>query len=57
MTQSVKVDCVVNREAAFDNFVGFYQVVDENSGIDTNSDRKADVLTGQAGYCHCPHEF
>ncbi len=50
VTKSVKADCVVNREAAFDNFVGFYQVADENGGIDTNSDGKADVLTGQADY-------
>jgi hypothetical protein len=50
VTQQVKAEFVVNREAAFNNFVGFYQVVDENGGIDTNGDGKADVLTGQAGY-------
>ncbi|AFY32944.1 DUF4114 domain-containing protein [Calothrix sp. PCC 7507] len=50
VTQQVKAEFVVNREAAFNNFVGFYQVVDENGGIDTNGDGKADILAGQAGY-------
>ncbi|AFY33244.1 ELWxxDGT repeat protein [Calothrix sp. PCC 7507] len=48
--QSVTANFSVHREAAFNNFVGFYQVADENGGIDTNGDGKADVLTGQAGY-------
>jgi hypothetical protein len=30
--------------------VGFYQVVDENGGIDTNADGKPDILVGQPGY-------
>ncbi|MEH1948251.1 MAG: DUF4347 domain-containing protein [Nostoc sp.] len=50
VTNQVKADFVVNREAAFNNFIGFYQVADENGGIDTNLDGKADILTGQAGY-------
>ncbi|MEA5605512.1 putative Ig domain-containing protein, partial [Nostoc sp. UHCC 0252] len=50
VTQLVKAEFVVNREAAFNNFVGFYQVSDENGGIDTNGDGKADILVGQAGY-------
>ncbi|BAY22229.1 hypothetical protein NIES2100_19920 [Calothrix sp. NIES-2100] len=50
VTNQVKADFVVNREAAFDNFIGFYQVADENGGIDTNSDGKADIFAGQAGY-------
>ncbi|MBN3872773.1 DUF4347 domain-containing protein [Nostoc sp. JL33] len=50
ITSQVKADFVVNREAAFNNFIGFYQVADENGGIDTNADGKADILTGQAGY-------
>jgi uncharacterized repeat protein (TIGR01451 family) len=50
VTQQVKADFVVNREAAFNNFVGFYKVVDENGGIDTNGDGKADVLAGAANY-------
>ncbi|WP_448268342.1 putative Ig domain-containing protein [Nostoc sp. DSM 114159] len=48
--QLVKAEFVVHREAAFNNFVGFYQITDENGGIDTNGDGKPDVLVGQAGY-------
>nr|MDF0365359.1 choice-of-anchor I family protein [Nodosilinea sp. TSF1-S3] len=40
----------VNREAAFDNFVGFYPIVDTDGGIDLNGDGSADVTPGQAGY-------
>jgi hypothetical protein len=50
MTQKVKAEFVINREASFNNYVSFYQVVDENGGIDTNADGKADILPGQAGY-------
>ncbi len=50
VTQQVKAEFIVNREAAFNNFVGFYQVIDENGGIDTNGDGKADIFAGQAGY-------
>ncbi|WP_292778201.1 Calx-beta domain-containing protein [Nostoc sp. NMS9] len=50
VTSQVKADFTVNREAAFNNFIGFYLVADENGGIDTNSDGKADILAGQAGY-------
>jgi hypothetical protein len=50
VTQQVKADFVLNREAGFNNFVGFYKVADENGGIDTNSDGKADLTPGQAGY-------
>ncbi|MEH1860368.1 MAG: putative Ig domain-containing protein [Nostoc sp.] len=50
VTQLVKAEFVVHREAAFNNFVGFYQITDENGGIDTNGDGTADVLVGQAGY-------
>ncbi|MBD2270759.1 cadherin domain-containing protein, partial [Anabaena sp. FACHB-1391] len=46
----VKADFVVNREAAYNNFVGFYKVADENGGIDTNGDGSADILPEQAGY-------
>ncbi|MEH2210726.1 putative Ig domain-containing protein [Nostoc sp.] len=48
--QLVKAEFVVHREAAFNNFVGFYQITDESGGIDTNGDGTADVLVGQAGY-------
>jgi 2',3'-cyclic-nucleotide 2'-phosphodiesterase (5'-nucleotidase family) len=47
---NVKANFTLNREAAFNNFVGFYKVVDENGGIDTNNDGKAEILPGQAGY-------
>ncbi|MBD2454299.1 DUF4347 domain-containing protein [Nostoc sp. FACHB-87] len=47
---AVKAEFSVYREATYDNYVGFYQVVDENGGIDTNGDGKVDLLTGQAGY-------
>ncbi|MBD2683116.1 MULTISPECIES: DUF4114 domain-containing protein [Nostoc] len=41
---------IVNREASYNNFVGFYEVTDEDGGIDTNGDGTADILPGQAGY-------
>jgi hypothetical protein len=50
ITRQVKADFVVNREAAFNNYIGFYQVADELGGIDTNGDGKADLLVGQTGY-------
>lgn len=40
----------VNREADFDDIIGFYRVVDQSGGIDTNNDGTADILTGAAGY-------
>jgi hypothetical protein len=46
----VKADFIVNREAAFNNFVGFYRVTDANGGIDTNGDGNVDILPGQTGY-------
>ncbi|MEA5601287.1 beta-propeller fold lactonase family protein [Nostoc sp. UHCC 0252] len=50
VTQLVTAEFVVNREASYNNFVGFYKIADENGGIDTNGDGKADILVGQAGY-------
>ncbi|NJL48613.1 MAG: bifunctional metallophosphatase/5'-nucleotidase [Leptolyngbyaceae cyanobacterium SM2_5_2] len=41
---------VVNREAAFNNFVGFYRIADTNGGIDTNGDGTVDLVPGDAGY-------
>ena len=49
-TKSVNADFVVNREAAYNNFVGFYKVTDTNGGIDTNGDGIADFTPGQSGY-------
>jgi hypothetical protein len=47
---SVNANFVVNREASYNNFVGFYRVTDANGGIDTNGDGTADILPGQDGY-------
>ena len=46
----VSVSIEVHREAAFDNLIGFYQVVDSNGGIDINSDGVADINPGDSGY-------
>ncbi len=47
---SVSATFTVNREAGYDNFVGFYRVTSVSGGIDTNNDGAADLLPGQAGY-------
>jgi hypothetical protein len=46
----VNANFVVNREASYNNFIGFYRVTDANGGIDTNGDGTADILPGQDGY-------
>jgi hypothetical protein len=50
LTGQTSATFIVNREAAFDNIVGFYRVVDQNGGIDTNNDGTADLLPGAVGY-------
>ena len=50
VTGQVSVSAEVYREAAFDNLIGFYQVVDSNGGIDTNGDGIADFNPGDTGY-------
>ena len=50
VNQTVSAEFSVFREASFDNFVGFYQVVDENGGIDTNGDGIADINPGDDNY-------
>ncbi|PSR19523.1 bifunctional metallophosphatase/5'-nucleotidase [filamentous cyanobacterium CCP3] len=50
ITGDVATTFAVNREAAFDNFVGFYRVTDTNGGIDINGNGTADLTPGQAGY-------
>ncbi|PZV09399.1 MAG: bifunctional metallophosphatase/5'-nucleotidase [Leptolyngbya sp.] len=50
LTGAVATTFTVNREAAFDNFVGFYRIADRNGGIDIDDDGVADVTPGQAGY-------
>ncbi len=37
-------------EAAFDNLVGFYKIVDMNGGIDTDGDGFDDLMPGDSGY-------
>jgi hypothetical protein len=49
-TAGLQAQFTVNREAAFDNFVGFYRVVDVNGGIDMDGNGTADVRPGEAGY-------
>ncbi|AFY58654.1 V8-like Glu-specific endopeptidase [Rivularia sp. PCC 7116] len=46
----VSVSVEVHREAAFDNLIGFYQVLDSKGGIDTNGDGVIDFNPGDAGY-------
>mgnify|MGYP002777042423 CR=1 FL=1 len=50
ITGQVNGEFIVNREAAFDNFVGFYKVTDANGGIDFNGDGLADIRPGDIGY-------
>ncbi|MBW4665966.1 MAG: SBBP repeat-containing protein [Cyanomargarita calcarea GSE-NOS-MK-12-04C] len=50
LTGTQTATLTVNREASYNNFVGFFRVADVNGGIDTNSDGVADLLPGQAGY-------
>jgi len=47
---SVQAQFTVNRDAAFNDVVGFYQVTGLDGGIDTNGDGVADVLPGAANY-------
>ncbi|MDX2100497.1 MAG: 5'-nucleotidase C-terminal domain-containing protein [Leptolyngbyaceae cyanobacterium bins.59] len=49
-TGNRQVTFTVNREAAFDNFVGFYTISDNNGGIDTDGNGTIDVRPGEAGY-------
>ncbi|HLP87949.1 MAG TPA: DUF4114 domain-containing protein [Nostocaceae cyanobacterium] len=49
-TQPVQAEFFITREGRFDDYVGFYRVVDENGGIDTNGDGTADVNPGNANY-------
>jgi hypothetical protein len=50
VTTEVKAEFIVNREAAFNNFVGFYLVSDEDGGIDIDGDGTVDLRPGDAGY-------
>ncbi|MDZ8053586.1 MAG: FG-GAP-like repeat-containing protein [Aulosira sp. ZfuVER01] len=46
----VKAEFVINREAAYDNLVGFCRVNDENGGIDSDNDGSIDFRPGDKGY-------
>ena len=48
--QTLNAEFTLNREAAYDNFIGFYTIADETGGIDTNGDGIADIRPGEAGY-------
>ncbi|HSM83176.1 MAG TPA: choice-of-anchor I family protein, partial [Nodosilinea sp.] len=50
ITGDVAVSFSVSREAAYDNFVGFYRVADIAGGIDIDGDGTADITPGQSGY-------
>jgi hypothetical protein len=50
LTGQVNATFTIYREAAFNNSVGFYRVVNRDGGIDTNGDGTADILPGTAGY-------
>ncbi|MBH8576030.1 VCBS repeat-containing protein [Nostocaceae cyanobacterium CENA369] len=46
----VKAEFIVNREASYDNLVGFCKVNDENGGIDSDGDGTVDIRPGDPGY-------
>lgn len=48
--QQVRADITVNREALFNNVVGFYRVANAQGGIDTDGNGTVDINPGQAGY-------
>ncbi|MEM9927817.1 MAG: DUF4114 domain-containing protein, partial [Cyanobacteria bacterium P01_D01_bin.50] len=50
VTVTVDQEALDITDAAFDNLVGFYEVVDANGGIDTDGDGVADINPGDSGY-------
>jgi hypothetical protein len=50
LTQPVQADFFVTRDGRFDNYIGFYQVVNETGGIDLNGDGTADINPGATDY-------
>ncbi|MBC5793879.1 DUF4114 domain-containing protein [Sphaerospermopsis sp. LEGE 00249] len=50
LTDTQTATFTVNREAAYNNFVGFFSVADANGSIDINGDGIGDLLPGQTGY-------
>ncbi len=56
LSGNVSVNFTLNREAAFNNFVGFYRVANVDGGIDVNSDGVIDFTPGQSGYARAAIE-
>ena len=50
VTATVDQSALAITDAAFDNYVGFYEIIDSNGGIDTDGDGVADFNPGDAGY-------
>ena len=48
--EPIQVTFTVNKEAAFDNFVGFYIAADEQGSIDRDGDGNIDIRPGDKGY-------
>lgn len=46
----LSANLIVNREAAYDNTLGWYRVTDLNGGIDTNGDGQIDLRPGDPNY-------
>jgi hypothetical protein len=50
VSTQVRAEFIANREALFDNVIGFYQIADVNGGIDTDGNGTIDFRPGDAGY-------
>ncbi|MGF1566464.1 MAG: esterase-like activity of phytase family protein [Nodosilinea sp.] len=50
ITGPVTTTFTVNRDAAFDSFVGFYAITDATGGLDVDGDGTADLQPGDGGY-------
>ncbi|MEA5549568.1 DUF4114 domain-containing protein [Anabaena cylindrica UHCC 0172] len=49
-TTDITAEFKIYREAAFDNFVGFYPILDADGKIDIDNDGQADFAPGDTGY-------
>ncbi|MDB9378442.1 Ig-like domain-containing protein [Nodularia sphaerocarpa] len=50
ITGQVRAEFILSREAAFDNLIGFYKIVDVDGGIDIDGNGIVDLRPGDAGY-------
>ncbi|GAA6619819.1 DUF4347 domain-containing protein [Scytonema sp. NUACC26] len=50
VSTQVRAEFTANREALFDNVIGFYRIADVNGGIDTDGNGTIDFRPGDAGY-------